>query len=77
VLSLAADTQPLPRAVQQPLQQPLTFLSGPEGGLSSVEEATVRDHGFVPVTLGSRVLRADTAPLAVLAFAGLSGLAAG
>jgi 16S rRNA (uracil1498-N3)-methyltransferase len=74
VLSLAADTQPLPRAVQQPLQQPLTFLSGPEGGLSGVEEATVRDHGFVPVTLGARVLRADTAPLAALSWLGVGAL---
>ena len=74
VLSLAADTQPLPRAVPSPLSQPVTFLSGPEGGLSSVEEATVRDHGFVPVTLGSRVLRADTAPLAALSWLGVSAL---
>lgn len=74
VLSLAADTQPLSRAVPSPLSQPVTFLSGPEGGLSSVEEATVRDHGFAPVTLGLRVLRADTAPLAALSWLGVSAL---
>lgn len=42
-------------------------LSGPEGGLSPSEEALARDAGFVPVSLGARVLRADTAPLALLA----------
>jgi 16S rRNA (uracil1498-N3)-methyltransferase len=42
-------------------------LSGPEGGLSPVEEAAALTAGFVPVTLGLRVLRAETAPLAVLA----------
>lgn len=44
-----------------------TVLSGPEGGLSEAEEAAARDHGFVDVSLGPRVLRADTAPIAVLA----------
>ena len=42
-------------------------LSGPEGGLSPAEEAAAREAGFVPVSLGPRVLRADTAPLALLA----------
>ena len=45
----------------------LTFLSGPEGGLSAAEEAAAVACGFNPVTLGLRVLRAETAPLAVLA----------
>ena len=49
----------------------LCVLSGPEGGLSSAEEAAARAAGFAPVTLGPRVLRADTAPLAVLAWLSL------
>ena len=44
----------------------LTFLSGPEGGLSPAEEAAAIACGFRPVTLGPRVLRAETAPLACL-----------
>lgn len=51
---------------------PLLFLSGPEGGLSPEEEALARRCGFSPVSLGPRVLRADTAPLAVLAWFGLA-----
>lgn len=43
------------------------LLSGPEGGLSDAEEALARARGFAAVTLGPRVLRADTAPLAALA----------
>jgi 16S rRNA (uracil1498-N3)-methyltransferase len=39
--------------------------------LSAGEEAAARAHGFVPVSLGPRVLRADTAPLALLAWIGL------
>jgi len=43
------------------------FLSGPEGGFTETEELAARAAGFTPVSLGPRVLRADTAPLAVLA----------
>lgn len=68
VLSLAEGTQPLAQAVQQAGSQPLVFLSGPEGGLSPAEEALARGNGFAPVTLGPRVLRAETAPLAALGY---------
>ncbi|MEK8026404.1 16S rRNA (uracil(1498)-N(3))-methyltransferase [Pseudaquabacterium rugosum] len=44
----------------------IVLLSGPEGGLSSTEQAAAVEAGFQPVSLGSRVLRADTAPLAAL-----------
>jgi 16S rRNA (uracil1498-N3)-methyltransferase len=53
--------------------QSVLALSGPEGGLSPAEEAAARAAGFRPVTLGPRVLRADTAPLALLAWWGLRG----
>jgi 16S rRNA (uracil1498-N3)-methyltransferase len=46
---------------------PLTLLSGPEGGFTPAEEDAARARGFAPTTLGARVLRADTAPLAALA----------
>ena len=55
-----------------PAAQAVTLLSGPEGGLSADEEAMARSRGFVPVSLGPRVLRADTAPLALLAHLALS-----
>ena len=48
-------------------------LSGPEGGLSPDEEAAARAAGFAAVSLGPRVLRADTAPLALLAHLALAG----
>jgi 16S rRNA (uracil1498-N3)-methyltransferase len=63
LLSLSGHTAPLP--VSQALES-VMLLSGPEGGLSHEEEAHAIAKGFVPVTLGSRVLRAETAPLAVL-----------
>ena len=65
MLSLAQGTRSLSAAAAG--AAPLVVLSGPEGGLSPAEEALALSSGFVPVTLGSRVLRAETAPLAVLA----------
>ena len=50
----------------------MCLLSGPEGGLTAAEETLARPHGFAATSLGPRVLRADTAPLAVLAALGLS-----
>jgi 16S rRNA (uracil1498-N3)-methyltransferase len=52
----------------------LLCLSGPEGGLSVAEEDAARARGFVSVSLGARVLRADTAPLALLAHLALAAL---
>ena len=49
----------------------VTLLSGPEGGLTTLEEDAAKASGFVAVTLGPRVLRAETAPLAVLAWLGM------
>ena len=70
VLSLAGGTQPLAQAWAQcvPAAPAVVFLSGPEGGLSPAEEALARASGFAPVTLGPRILRAETAPLAALAY---------
>ncbi|MGL4667309.1 MAG: 16S rRNA (uracil(1498)-N(3))-methyltransferase [Saezia sp.] len=43
------------------------ILSGPEGGLALEEEnRLISQADFLPYSLGSRVLRADTAPLAAL-----------
>jgi 16S rRNA (uracil1498-N3)-methyltransferase len=66
VLSLADGTQPLQKVLGGAADQAVVFLSGPEGGLTAAEEALARSSGFAPVTLGARVLRAETAPLAAL-----------
>ncbi|MFT5933405.1 MAG: 16S rRNA (uracil1498-N3)-methyltransferase [Hydrogenophaga sp.] len=67
VLSLAADTQLLHAAMATigPAREVL-ILSGPEGGLSSAEDAQARQAGFAPIGLGARVLRSETAALAAL-----------
>lgn len=47
----------------------ICFLVGPEGGLSEREYDDAAAAGFTPVSLGPRVLRTETAALAVLAIA--------
>lgn len=39
---------------------------GPEGGISSEEAQALEAAGAIPVTLGKRILRTETAPLAAL-----------
>jgi 16S rRNA (uracil1498-N3)-methyltransferase len=43
------------------------LLVGPEGGFSEREIDNARYAGFAAVSLGSRTLRAETAPIAALA----------
>lgn len=45
----------------------LSILVGPEGGISPAEAEYLAMCGFVSVTLGNRILRAETASLAALA----------
>lgn len=45
----------------------VTLLVGPEGGLHPEEEARATADGFVPVALGPRILRTETAAVAALA----------
>ena len=66
LLSLADGAVPLRQHMAGGTPQSTTFLSGPEGGLGASEEAAARARGFAPVTLGARVLRAETAALAAL-----------
>ena len=41
-------------------------LIGPEGGFEEKEVRQAREAGFEPITLGKRILRTETAGLAVL-----------
>lgn len=45
----------------------VSILIGPEGGLTSAEVDTIEHAGFQSVSLGRRILRAETAPAALLA----------
>ncbi|MGH1348278.1 MAG: RsmE family RNA methyltransferase [Nannocystales bacterium] len=64
VASLASGSQPAPT------QGEITVLIGPEGGLTTEEEAQARTAGLVPLSLGPFVLRTEVAVVAALATTG-------
>jgi 16S rRNA (uracil1498-N3)-methyltransferase len=74
VLSLHASTQPLQdlRASAAVTPSAWVLLNGPEGGLTDAEDAAARAKGFAAVSLGERVLRAETAALGALALLALA-----
>ena len=65
-----ARTSPLAAALPLVPVAHVTAAVGPEGGFDAHEVESARVHGFAPVGLGPRVLRAETAALAVLAVLG-------
>ena len=61
------DALPLADAARKADEGAAAILTGPEGGFDPVERETLRALSFVtPVTLGPRILRADTAALAAV-----------
>jgi 16S rRNA (uracil1498-N3)-methyltransferase len=62
------DAKAMTQAARESRGGPAAILIGPEGGFDPEERAALRALPFVtPVTLGPRILRADTAALAALA----------
>jgi len=55
------------RDLQQQIGHAVTIAAGPEAGFSDEEEQLLQRAGFVPVRLGRRILRTETAALAALA----------
>jgi len=63
----AGDAAPALTALQNMPRGPAAVLIGPEGGFSPKERDILRAQTFVtPVSLGPRILRADTAALSLL-----------
>jgi 16S rRNA (uracil1498-N3)-methyltransferase len=62
------DGKAMTQAARESRGGPTAILTGPEGGFDPAEREALRALPFVtPVTLGPRILRADTAALAALA----------
>jgi len=50
-----------------PINNQVTLLTGPEGGFADQEREFAKAAGFIPVSMGKRILRTETASLAALA----------
>lgn len=57
-------SQPLDAVLPERIPAGAAVLIGPEGGFSREEAETARQHGFVPVLFGPRILRSETAGFA-------------
>jgi 16S rRNA (uracil1498-N3)-methyltransferase len=66
-LLLSPEAQLRLREAAGRLQGAATLAAGPEAGFTAQEAALLAQAGFVPVRLGPRVLRTETAALAALA----------
>jgi 16S rRNA (uracil1498-N3)-methyltransferase len=67
LLSLSLASASLQRTVHLRSENSIMVLSGPEGGFSVTEETAAIASGFTAVSLGARILRAETAALTALA----------
>lgn len=65
-LTLSPEAPRALREIDRPTG-PIVLLVGPEGGLAPRELADAQARGFIPVRLGPRVLRTETAAVAALA----------
>ncbi len=63
----AGEDSPLLQALRP---SSITIVIGPEGGFSEEENAALNEMGFCSVSLGSRILRAETAAISACALIG-------
>jgi 16S rRNA (uracil1498-N3)-methyltransferase len=68
--ALSEHTRTLKQALPASKPASVAVLIGPEGDFTTEEEAQAFSAGFVPITLGALVLRAETAAIATLAILG-------
>ena len=59
--------EPIDQTIRQSHNQKILLAVGPEGGWTDDEVALLEEHGFSRYSLGARILRTDTATIALLA----------
>jgi len=47
----------------------MIFVIGPEGGISIKEEEQLESFGFLPISLGKRIMRVETAAIYIASIA--------
>ena len=67
LLSLDKNAKNIKKVLQNNTKyDKIILIVGPEGGFTNDEENALVEKGFVKASLGSNVLRAETAPLVAL-----------
>ena len=44
----------------------ISVVIGPEGGITQLEEDKLKTYGFIPASLGSRIMRVETVPIFIM-----------
>jgi 16S rRNA (uracil1498-N3)-methyltransferase len=58
--------EPLRRILRQSLPKRVYVIVGPEGGFAEEEVKSAKDRGFIPIKLGQRILRTETAAITLV-----------
>lgn len=66
ILFYECAEQPLSKAVTE-FRKNVDIVIGSEGGFEQSEAAALEEHGFAVASLGKRILRCETAPIAAIA----------
>ncbi len=70
-LNLVADPAAeisLSKLVLTDMAKQINILIGPEGGITDNELDYVKNQGYIPISLGPRILRTETAGLAIISY---------
>ncbi len=68
--ALSEHSRSLKQALPAIRPASVAVLIGPEGDFTAEEESLAQSHGFLPITLGPLILRAETAAITTLAILG-------
>jgi 16S rRNA (uracil1498-N3)-methyltransferase len=60
------EGEPLKKILRQYLPKKVYVMVGPEGGFTEEEVKSAKDWGFIPVKLGQRILRTETAAITLV-----------
>lgn len=70
-IKLLCTTNEKANNIKKVLQNKISYdkivvITGPEGGFTNNEEQILLDNGFIPVSFGNQILRAETAPIYIM-----------
>ncbi|HOZ53943.1 MAG TPA: RsmE family RNA methyltransferase [Bacilli bacterium] len=67
ICSLSEKTENIKKVLQKSKTcDRILVITGPEGGFTDQEEKILLNNGFIPITFGNMVLRAETAPIYIM-----------
>jgi 16S rRNA (uracil1498-N3)-methyltransferase len=66
ILLWEKEGEPLRKILRQYLPKKIYAVVGPEGGLTEEEVKSAMDRGFIPIKLGQRILRTETAAITLV-----------